>query len=227
MCNEGFSCPKCHKIAVDVRAELAIRQICDEKQFMDVFTYLSLLKDYPEMHPTNEKLFCAKYDVRLKTLAMNEFLGRPVPNVINFKAIFLEAVNEKHGNEKIARFDKILGFVNDDDEDIEMFSFKQQLQMNDIMINLLKAEGTDFDLIVGAIKNFKMEGILKLALKKTKEKKRKITKMKLRNQRKLGAVEKNDADKPVQDSKNANDSGKIKTAKDFEHYRKSKRPIRI
>ena len=66
--------------------------------------------------------------------------------------------------------------------------------------------------------------------KKIEEKKRRITKMKLSSQRKLRAVV-NDSDKSVQvdldDSKKANDSGKIKTAKDFEHYRKSKRPTRI
>ena len=236
MCNAGFYCPRssmarCHTNAVvDFQlAQVTIRQICDENQFVNVFVLLSLIKEEPTLFrtivPTDERLLCAKYDVRLKTLAMNEFLGRPVPKVINLKALFAEAIEGK-----FSRFDKILGFVNDDDEEIEMLPFEKQLQMNVIMLKLLKGKGTDFDLIVGAIKNFKIEGMVRMGFKKIEEKKRRITKMKLSSQRKLRAVV-NDSDKSVQvdldDSKKANDSGKIKTAKDFEHYRKSKRPTRI
>ena len=236
MCNSGFYCPRsslarCHKNSdVDFQlAQVTIRQICDENQFVNVFVLLSLMKEEPTLFrtivPTDERLLCAKYDVRLKTLAMNELLGRPVPKVINLKALFAEAIEGK-----FSRFDKILGFVNDDDEEIEMLPFEKQLQMNVIMLKLLKAKGTDFDLILGAIKNFKIEGMVRMGFKKIEEKKRRITKMKLSSQRKLRAVV-NDSDKSVQvdldDSKKANDSGKIKTAKDFEHYRKSKRPTRI
>ena len=236
MCNAGFYCPRssmarCHTNSdVDFQlAQVTIRQICDENQFVNVFVLLSLIKEEPTLFrtivPTDERLLCAKYDVRLKTLAMNELLGRPVPKVINLKALFAEAIEGK-----FSRFDKILGFVNDDDEEIEMLPFEKQLQMNVIMLKLLKAKGTDFDLIVGAIKNFKIEGMVRMGFKKIEEKKRRITKMKLSSQRKLRAVV-NDSDKSVQvdldDSKKANDSGKIKTAKDFEHYRKSKRPTRI
>ena len=236
MCNAGFYCPRsslarCHKNSdVDFQlAQVTIRQICDENQFVNVFVLLSLMKEEPTLFrtivPTDERLLCAKYDVRLKTLAMNELLGRPVPKVINLKALFAEAIEGK-----FSRFDKILGFVNDDDEEIEMLPFEKQLQMNVIMLKLLKAKGTDFDLILGAIKNFKIEGMVRMGFKKIEEKKRRITKMKLSSQRKLRAVV-NDSDKSVQvdldDSKKANDSGKIKTAKDFEHYRKSKRPTRI
>ena len=236
MCNAGFYCPRsslsrCHKNSdVDFQlTQVTIRQICDENQFVNVFVLLSLMKEEPTLFqtivPTDERLLCAKYDVRLKTLAMNELLGRPVPKVINLKALFAEAIEGK-----FSRFDKILGFVNDDDEEIEMLPFEKQLQMNVIMLKLLKAKGTDFDLIVGAIKNFKIEGMVRMGFKKIEEKKRRITKMKLSSQRKLRAVV-NDSDKSVQvdldDSKKANDSGKIKTAKDFEHYRKSKRPTRI
>ena len=236
MCNAGFYCPRsslarCHKNSdVDFQlAQVTIKQICDENQFVNVFVLLSLIKEEPTLFrtivPTDERLLCTKYDVRLKTLAMNELLGRPVPKVINLKALFAEAIQGK-----FSRFDKILGFVNDDDEEIEMLPFEKQLQMNVIMLKLLKAKGTDFDLIVGAIKNFKIEGMVRMGFKKIEEKKRRITKMKLSSQRKLRAVA-NDFDKSVQvdldDSKKANDSGKIKTAKDFEHYRKSKRPTRI
>ena len=236
MCNAGFYCPRssmarCHTNSdVDFQlAQVTIRQICDENQFVNVFVLLSLIKEEPTLFrrivPTDERLLCAKYDVRLKTLAMNELLGRPVPKVINLKALFAEAIEGK-----FSRFDKILGFVNDDDEEIEMLPFEKQLQMNVIMLKLLKAKGTDFDLILGAIKNFKIEGMVRMGFKKIEEKKRRITKMKLSSERKLRAVV-NDSDKSVQvdldDSKKANDSGKIKTAKDFEHYRKSKRPTRI
>ena len=236
MCNAGFYCPRssmarCHTNSdVDFQlAQVTIRQICDENQFVNVLVLLSLIKEEPTLFrtivPTDERLLCAKYDVRLKTLAMNELLGRPVPKVINLKALFAEAIEGK-----FSRFDKILGFVNDDDEEIEMLPFEKQLQMNVIMLKLLKAKGTDFDLILGAIKNFKIEGMVRMGFKKIEEKKRRITKMKLSSQRKLRAVV-DDSDKSVQvdldDSKKANDSGKIKTAKDFEHYRKSKRPTRI
>ena len=66
---------------------------------------------------------------------------------------------------------------------------------------------------------------------KRREKKQKISKMKLKNQRKLGAVAKSVPTKSSIETENqengSSDSGKIKTAKDHEHYRKSKRPARI
>ena len=219
-CEESY-CPRCHKNKdQDILTPSAIEQICDENQFVDVYSYLSLLKEYPKYFygDNYEKLFSEKYDVRLKTLAMNEFLGRPVPNVIDLPSIFIDAMDGD-----FTRFDKILGFVNG--EEIENAPFKQQLKINEIMLKVLKAQGTDFDLILKAIRNFKKEGIAIFAIEGIRKKKRRITKRKLRNQRKLGAVEKNDAKKSVQDSNKANYSGK--TAKDFEHYRKSKRPIRI
>ena len=220
--SEESYCPRCHKNKnQDILTPSTMEQICDEKQFVDVYAYLSLLKEYPRLYPKYEKLFSEKYDVRLKTLAMNEFLGRSVPNVIDFSSIFIDAMD---GN--FTRLDKILGFVKNGEE-IEIPPLKQQLQINEIMSKLLKAKGTDFGLIVEAIRNFKKESIAIIVIEEKRETKRRLSKMKLKNQRKLGAVEKNDADKSAQDSKKANDSGKIKTAKDFEHYRKSKRPIRI
>ena len=228
MCSEESYCPRCHKNKeTDFIRQGAMQQICDEKQFVNAVVDLTLLKQYPKLFPSDKRLFCAKYDVMLKTLAMNEFLGRPVPNVINLRAMMEEAAEGD-----FSRLDKILGFQNDNDEEMERAQFLKQLRMNDIMMKLLKAKGLDFDMTIKAIAKFKMESMTITAKAEKREKKRKITKMKLKTQRKLGAVVKTSPEKSVQGEledpdKGCNDSGKPKTAKYYRHYKKSKRPTRI
>ena len=227
MCSEESYCPRCHKNKEsDFVAQSAMQQICDEKQFVNAVVDLTLLKQYPKLFPSDKRLFCAKYDVMLKTLAMNEFLGRPVPNVINLRAMMEEAAEGE-----FSRLDKTLGFLNDSDEEMERVQFLQQLRMNDIMRKLLKAQGLDFDAVIQAIAKFKMEGMTRTAKAEKKEKKRRISRMKLNNQRKLGAVVKtteNSVQVELEDpEKGCNDSGKPKTAKYYRHYKKSKRPTRI
>ena len=227
MCSEESYCPRCHKNKeTDFIRQSAMQQICDEKQFVNAVVDLTLLKQYPKLFPSDKRLFCAKYDVMLKTLAMNEFLGRPVPNVINLRAMMEEAAEGE-----FSRLDKTLGFLNDSDEEMERVQFLQQLRMNDIMRKLLKAQGLDFDAVIQAIAKFKMEGMTRTAKAEKKEKKRRISRMKLNNQRKLGAVVKtteNSVQVELEDpEKGCNDSGKPKTAKYYRHYKKSKRPTRI
>ena len=126
---------------------MRLAETVDGKQFLNAVANISIWKETPKYHPCDSKLFCAKYEERLKTFALNEVLGRPS-------------------------------------------------------------------------KEFR------------KEKKNKIRKMKLHNQRKLGAITNSISDKSARNEAEApvngrNDSSETKTAKDFEHYRKSKRPTRI
>ena len=232
MCRKNSFCPNCHgNIGKTVQARLQLVNILRNKQFvMGAASNLSL-KQVEEMYPGKKKLLSAKYDLKLKTLALNEMLGRPVQNVIDLSAIQEDALRGR-----FARLDKTLGFIDNDGNEIEMVPLERQQKMNEIMINILKAQGLDFDAIIAETARLHLESLDDLSNKDRKEKKRKISKMKLKNQRKLGAVakpvptksvpKKSDFD-AVNNENGSNDSGKIKTAKDHEHYRKSKRPARI
>ena len=107
MCSEESYCPRCHKNKeTDFVAQSAMQQICDEKQFVNAVVDLTLLKQYPKLFPSDKRLFCAKYDVMLKTLAMNEFLGRPVPNVI---VVYIQQISPLLENPLIRILRKVLG----------------------------------------------------------------------------------------------------------------------
>ena len=56
-----------------------------------------------------------KYDVKLKTSALNELLGGPVPNIIN-----LEIIQEEARVGQFAELDKTLGFIDNDGKEVEM-----------------------------------------------------------------------------------------------------------
>ena len=132
---------------------------------------------------------------------------------------------------KFARLDEILGFIDNEGNELEMIPIEQQSKMNEIMIDILKAQGLDFfsflnELVIAHA----VEMDRQIRLNKN-EKKQKIRKMKLKSQRKLSAVNKtaptkSTAKEPDREKVSIAPS-KIKTAKDHEHYRKSKRPTRI
>ena len=88
------------------------------------------------------------------------------------------------------------------------------------MINILEAKGIDFYSYIERI-------FIEIYEETRIEKKQKISKMKLKNQRKLGAVTKTVPPKSTEVETEEKGSRKIKTAKDHEHYRKSKRPARL
>ena len=98
------------------------------------------------------------------------------------------------------------------------------------MISILKAKGLNFDEYIEETAYIVQVGLNRRFKRNRQEKKQKISKMKLKNQRKLGAVARpvpTKSNPEAENQENGSDFGKIKTAKDHEHYRKSKRPTRI
>ena len=220
----------CHNCRGNIRKTLQVRQqlvnLLSNKQFVWSVVNNSTLKLHPEMFPGKKQLISEKYDVKLKTFALNEFLGRPVPNVIDLSIIQQEALKGQ-----FTRLDKTLGFIDNDGREVEMIPLQQQQKMNDIMINVLKAQGLDFDAIIAETVRLHYETTKIESKNERKEKQRKISKMKLKNQRKLAVVAKpvpTKLDPEAENQENgSSDFGKIKTAKDHQHYRKSKRPTRL
>ena len=228
MCRKNSFCRNCHgKFDKTVQARWQLADMLDNKPFVWAVAMNSNLKHFPERkYPGEKQVLSAKYDEKLRTFALNELLGRHVPNVINLTMIQEEALNGK-----FALLDKALGFIDDNGKEIEMIPIEQQKKMNDIMINILKAQDLDFDAIIAATAKLHLEALDRFSKNDRKEKKRKISMMKLKNQRKLAAVAKpipTKSDSRAENQENCDSNfGKIKTAKDHEHYRKSKRPTRI
>ena len=166
----------------------------------------------------DEKLLSEKYWTRFETFALNELLGRPVPNVINLYYMLEEAMSGD-----FTRLDKTLGFVDNEGKEVEMASLEQQYKMNDIMMKILEAKGVVFYSLIYRIS-------IDIYEETEWRKKQKIRKLKLQNQRKLGAVTKTVSQKSSckeSEEKGSTTRRKIKTAKDHEHYRKSQRPARL
>ena len=57
--------------------------------------------------------------------------------------------------QKLARLDKILGFVDNEGKEIEIIRLEQQLKMNDIMVDILKKRGLDFEAAIAEAANLK------------------------------------------------------------------------
>ena len=227
MCQNPFCFNHHRNVEKTIQSRMRLAETVDGKQFLNAVANISIWKETPKYHPCDSKLFCAKYEERLKTFALNEVLGRPVPNVLNLHAIVAEA---RAGN--FNRLDQTLGFTNNNGEELEVQPFKQQLKMNSIMENIVKTQGLDYDAIIMELMRAKYRQATRSSKEFRKEKKNKIRKMKLNNQRKLGAITNSISEKSARNEAEApvngrNDSSKTKTAKDFEHYRKSKRPTRI
>ena len=225
MCRKNSFCGKCHgNISQTVQSRAQLFNVLNNNPFVYAYAGNSTLKQFPDMYASKKQLISDKYDVKLKTFALNELLGRPVPIVVDLDAIMEEALRGQ-----FAKLDKTLGFIDNDGKEVEMIPLEQQQKMNNIMINVLKSQGLDFDAIIMETTNLKLMAIDHLSKNERKEKKQKISKLKLKNQRKLGAVAKpvpTKTDPETGNQENCN-NGKIKTAKDHEHYRKSKRPTRI
>ena len=221
MSRKNSFCPYSHRyIGRAVHARNQLDDIMTNKPFVMAMVEIDMVHSLHAFvqNPIHrkvgdEKLLSEKYWTRIETYALNELLGRPVPNVINLNYMLDEA---RAG--RFTRLDKILGF--DGNEGIEMAPLQQQMKMNDIMINILEAKGIDFYSFIERI-------LIELYEETRIVKKQKISKMKLKNQRKLGAVTKTVPSKSTEVETEEKGSRKIKTAKDHEHYRKSKRPTRL
>ena len=224
MCQNPFCFNHHRNVEKTTQARLRLAEIVDGKQFLNAVANISIWKLDPKYHPCDDKLFCAKYEERLETFALNEVLGRPAPNVINLHAIVAEA---RTGD--FNRLDHTLGFTDINGEELEVPTFEHQLKINSIMKNIVNTQGLNYDAIIMELMKSKYRQMTKGFKELRKEKKNKIRKMKLNSQRKLGAITKSVSEKSTRNEAEAtaNDSGKTKTAKDFEHYRKSKRPTRI
>ena len=226
MCRKNSFCPNCHgNIGKTVQARLQLVNVLSNKQFVFAAASISNLKKNPQMYRGKKQLLSAKYELQLKSFALNEMLGRPVPAVIELSSMLEEALKGQ-----FARLDKTLGFIDNHGKEVETIPLERQQKMNDIMINILKAKGLDFDALVNTTSSLHLEALETDSKNKRKEKKQKISKMKLKNQRKLGAVARpvpTKSSPEAENQENGSDLGKIKTAKDHEHYRKSKRPARI
>lgn len=218
MCRNPFCFNHHRNVEKTTQARLRLAEIVDGKQFLNAVANISIWKETPKYHPCDNKLFCAKYEERLTTFALNEVLGRPVPNVINLYYMLEEA-----STGDFARLDKTLGFVDNEGKEVEMAPLEQQYKMNDIMMKILEAKGVVFYSLIYRIS-------IDIYEETQLQKKQKIRKLKLQNQRQLGAVTKTVSQKSSCKESEENGSttrSKIKTAKDHEHYRKSQRPARL
>ena len=223
MSRKNSFCPYSHRyIGKANQARNQLYDIMDNKPFVMAMVEIDMVHSLHAFvqNPIHKKigdeqLLSEKYWTRFETFALNELLGRPVPNVINLNYMLDEARSGR-----FTRLDKTLGFVDNGGKEIEMAPLQQQMKMNEIMINILEGRGIDF--------NSFLERILIELYEETRfEQKQKISKMKLKNQRKLGAVTKTVPPKSTEVETEEKGSRKIKTAKDHEHYRKSKRPARL
>ena len=221
--------PNSHRFIGKTITERTMKQteIVNNNPFFMAVVRMYFIKLAPNKFPCHKDLLSTKYDVRLKTYALDELLGRPVPSVINLKSILDEAVPGD-----FTSLDKALEFVDDAGNEVEMMPLEQQQKMNDVMIKILQAQGLDFDAYIEEVAYLKVTAIKHRSKLNRKENKQKISKMKLKNQRRLGAVSKTASAKSAFEETETGEKGsstpiKIKTAKDHEHYRKSKRPTRI
>ena len=211
-------CAKCQ----DYRAtEYAVYQIVESKPFVHAVVSIHLSKQYPRDFPCNKMLLTPKYEVPLMTNALNELLGRPAPRVIYLGAVMAAA---KNGD--FEQLDATLGI--DSNGELEPWELEKQVKMNNIMKNIVKARIGDFDEIVAVTTQICLDGIDYLDKNYSNEKTNKVRKMKAKHQRKLEKIEPSQSNaNEKSDEKVSNNSGKSKTAKDFEHYRKTKKPTRI
>ena len=221
MSRKNRFCPYSHRnIGKGVQARNQLDDIANNKPFvmaMVEIDNLELLQKTNDKMIGDEKLLSEKYWTRFETFALNELLGRPVPNVINLDYMLEEAMSGD-----FTRLDKTLGFVDNEGNQVEMAPIEQHWKMNDIMMNILEAKGVIFYSLIERIS-------IDIYETTQLQKKQKISKMKLKNQRKLGAVTKTVPQKSTKESeeKDSTTRSKIKTAKDHEHYRKSQRPARL
>ena len=233
MCKGNTNCPICgQNMGKSVQERQHLIEIAADKPFVQVVATISVFRNNSKLFPCKKKrLLPLRYELKLITYAMNELLGRSVPSVLNPTHLGAMLAEAKVGN--FARLDQILGFASNDGKEKEIHDMEYHFKMNNIMHKILKARGLDYAAIIAESARIKIAGSILLGGVRRdnnrKEKQQKITKMKLINQRNLGAVKTcpsrpDSVDNQVQRCK---DDGKIKTAKDHEHYRKSQRPTRI
>ena len=175
----------------------------------------------------DSKLLSLKYKTKLSTFAMNELLGRPAPRVSTLKPMIFEA---RQGNYE--DLDHVLGFVDSDGKEIQGQSVSQQRKMHDVMDGVLSAQGKEFYAIVDCIAEYYCMVFDKFFAKKESQKKEakkkafEVDLQKFYENLFKSAVKPSEA-KTTNDTKKSNEPSKTKSAKDFEHYRKTKRPARL
>ena len=233
MCEGNTNCPICRpNMGKSVQERQILIELAADKPFVQLVATISVFRNNSKLFPSKKKkLLPLRYELKLITYAMNELLGRPVPSVLNQNHLVAMLAEAKVGN--FARLDKILGFASTDGKEKEIHDMEHHVKMNNIMHKILKAKGLDYAAIIAESARIMVAVLIPLGETRRennrKEKQRKITKMKLNNQRKLGVVKTcpSRPDSVDNQDKRCQDAGKIKTAKDHEHYRKSQRPTRI
>ena len=155
---------------------------------------------------------------------MNELLGRPVPKVLTLRMALFEA---SEGN--FEYLDRILGFVDSEGKEIQMPSKNDQEKMLDVMDGILLAQGKDFVALGEALAKWIRHYVLyETVLYENYEEFKK--KQYEANLEKFYDNLSKSTKKPLTQTTETNKSkmtSKIKIAKDFEHYRKTKRPARL
>ena len=136
-------CPASHRnVGRFIEAKKHLNEIMAYNPFVMAIVSLDAMQLYPDLYPEeigDDRLLSDKYFTKLEAYALNELLRRPVPNVIN-----LNSIQEEARMGKFARLDEILGFIDNEGNELEMIPIEQQSKMNEIMIDILKAQGLDF-----------------------------------------------------------------------------------
>ena len=195
--------------------------------FLHNYTIMQLLQTACSGGDNETKLFEEKYVVRFETFALNELLDRPTPQVMDHYLTSSLIEVRDDGNSR--NLDRLLGFVDDYGNKISLQPLSEQKRMNDIMEKILHAKGKDFHAITQAIYKMKL-GILSKTISKRSKKKSKKIKQKLNVQQFIESkeIEESNLRKRKSEQPDENPTAtKVKTAKDFEHYRKTQRPARL
>ena len=189
-----------------------------------MYASVSPVKGWHRFIRCDTKLFSKKYTLRLNTFAMNELLGRPVPKVLTLRMALFEA---SEGN--FEYLDRILGFVDSEGKEIQMPSKNDQEKMLYVMDGILLAQGKDFVALGEALAKWIRHYVLyETVLYENYEEFKK--KQYEANLEKFYDNLSKSTKKPLTQTTETNKSkmtSKIKIAKDFEHYRKTKRPARL
>ena len=193
--------------------------------FVEAIGIVSAMIDYSHRILLDSKLFSKKYLIKLETFAMNELLGRPAPRVLTLKPMVFEA---SWGNYE--DLDQVLGLADTSGKEDQELCESQELKMHTVMNDVLMAQGKDFYAIVDAIGKYycRMEFDKIFAMRQKDELKKKTFEVDLQKFYKnlFESAEKPSETKTTDADSNSR-SSKAKNAKDFEHYRKTKRPARL
>ena len=230
-------------------------ELANEHPFIEACGLLKGIYDSlskrPRSIPCDPRLLSKKYMLRLQDFAMNELFGKPAVRQSSMRPILADA---RKGN--FEELDQILGFMDSEGKEIQLPPENQRDKMFNEMDNVLLEQGTDFIAICESIgkyycrlfeKKIKTEeSNIKKEIKKEQFKKQmeelklkseqwKIKQKKLRKKAREDQLQQlrdliksaEEPSKTADDTIKSNEASKGKKAKDFEHYRKTKRPARL